>query len=781
MKKQIIIVGTVLLVALLLVGVYQIFFKTDDENTEEKFDLSDAVKSEIEKVDRDFKIIISGADENAIKSDPANKLMYMLANALSEANDRISVSFDKNESFYGIIIKSGGDQKQISYDELYKKLENGTKYAFDGERLYTNAILSLCGRTEISGIGLRALEGYDTDGDTVVPSTGYPFMYPNISRSDVLSISVKNQHSSYKAYRAKNNKFYFEGAEIVGYDEERFSSLVVNSTYVLTRGKISNPQALSVYGLDSEENCTAVITVVTLDNATHKIIIGNKLPSGDLYYAKYATKDFVYLLPAADLEAAVLGPVEAYFKANLVNGISSETDVTKLRDVTLDFYDDGTTLKADFYARLLTSSNLLAFTNDDIVTLFTNKIGFKGDYSNWQETATLGGFTSTDGKPVHLEIPLAIYGPEGNYTVSFGILRDEDKGAFLPGGVSASYSVDGDTFTEIDLSGLKLSQGNKELKKYSFDFHSDEKVLYVRVYFNTEKGKYTVLDELTVYADSVDAHPSDGIVGVWKLSSPAEYIPEGRNYVYPNYNFASDFVLKIATLVGDRVVEIGLTSDPFNADTINRETLAKYGLDNPEKHFSYVLNDIKTDVYFSHINENGNYYCYSVISGDKINTSSDIIAEVSPATAPWLNWDIVDFQEQSLVSMYINNIDTLTLSFDNKDYIFVLEKDDNGELFRVTCDGKGVDLKNFRYLYISILRIGLKDEYVSTGEKATEIFKVKIESTSKSPEIIFYRVTTSKVYYTIDGVGKNYVLIDSINTIKNNVILLLAGKDVPHN
>ncbi|HBR30793.1 MAG TPA: hypothetical protein DD733_01790, partial [Clostridiales bacterium] len=168
MKKQIIIVGTVLLVALLLVGVYQIFFKTDDENTEEKFDLSDAVKSEIEKVDRDFKIIISGADENAIKSDPANKLMYMLANALSEANDRISVSFDKNESFYGIIIKSGGDQKQISYDELYKKLENGTKYAFDGERLYTNAILSLCGRTEISGIGLRALEGYDTDGDTVV-------------------------------------------------------------------------------------------------------------------------------------------------------------------------------------------------------------------------------------------------------------------------------------------------------------------------------------------------------------------------------------------------------------------------------------------------------------------------------------------------------------------------------------------------------------------------------------------------------------------------------------
>lgn len=46
-------------------------------------------------------------------------------------------------------------------------------------------------------------------------------------------------------------------------------------------------------------------------------------------------------------------------------------------------------------------------------------------------------------------------------------------------------------------------------------------------------------------------------------------------------------------------------------------------------------------LWFSEKNESGNRYCYSSIvgkddSGEEVTMSTDIIAEISPETAPWL-------------------------------------------------------------------------------------------------------------------------------------------------
>ena len=53
-------------------------------------------------------------------------------------------------------------------------------------------------------------------------------------------------------------------------------------------------------------------------------------------------------------------------------------------------------------------------------------------------------------------------------------------------------------------------------------------------------------------------------------------------------------------------------------------------------------------VWFSEPNEDGNRYCYSSItgkdeSGKDVTMSTDIIAEVSPETAPWLEYDALTF------------------------------------------------------------------------------------------------------------------------------------------
>ncbi|PKM63124.1 MAG: hypothetical protein CVU97_01855 [Firmicutes bacterium HGW-Firmicutes-21] len=786
MKKQLYIVGGVMLAALFLFGVYLVFIKDDELVIEPDpfYTLTDTVIAEMEKIEDDVTITFSGESESRIKSDDYLNRAYLFALSYTEINKKISVEFDRSVDFHGIIIKSekSNEQRQISYDSLYKSLDNGTKYAFDGERLYTNAILSVCGRPELTGISLRALSGYDTDGDTVM--AGRPFMYPRIERKDVQTITVVNEHGSYKVYRDSNNQFYFEGAKVVTYDAEMFANLIVNSTYVLATGKISEPMGMEVYGLDDEENATAVITVVTIDKVTHKIIIGNKTSDGRNYYAKYHTKDFIYLLPAAELEAALLGPVHSYLRANLVYGISSTEDLLKVDNIVLDYIKEGYTLKANIHARMFVSGNLSPFGKTDIVTMLTDRVSFSGTYTNWPESQTLGGFTSNDGKNVYLEAPLYIYGDEGNYTVSFGILKDEIYSANLPNKIYASISVDGETFTEIDISGLKLSQANKEIKKYSFEFQSDEPVKFLRVYFGIDKDKYIVLDELTVFVDGVDAQPYDGTIGGWKLTSPSEYIPSGYNFIYPNNEFSNSFVTSLATLMGERVVDFGITSKEGDPSTLISSKLEQYGLDNPALHASYEFNGVTTDIYFSDINENGKFYCYSVIwgivGGEKLERCSDVIGEISVETAAWLGWDIVDFLDHSLLSMNIDTIDTLTLTFDGVDHVFNLYRNEGNRLERVTANGKEMDLQNFRYLYISIVKIRLKGEYSEGDRKPTEMLKVKITGPVKSTEIIFYRVTTSKAFYTIDGEGSYYILVDSINDIKNNVKLLLDGKPVPY-
>ena len=76
----------------------------------------------------------------------------------------------------------------------------------------------------------------DADGDKLGTS-GRPFMYPNIERADVQDITITNEHGTFKTYRIEKS-FYFEGAELLAYDKEKFSSLVVNCTYTLATRKI---------------------------------------------------------------------------------------------------------------------------------------------------------------------------------------------------------------------------------------------------------------------------------------------------------------------------------------------------------------------------------------------------------------------------------------------------------------------------------------------------------------------------------------------------------------
>ena len=80
----------------------------------------------------------------------------------------------------------------------------------------------------------------------------------------------------------------------------------------------------------------------------------------------------------------------------------------------------------------------------------------------------------------------------------------------------------------------------------------------MRVHFDLPADGYVVLDELTPYASGKDAIPEDTVTSIWKLVSPTEYIPAGKNFAYPDATAFNDFVYGLTTLVGDRVVEYNL-------------------------------------------------------------------------------------------------------------------------------------------------------------------------------------------------------------------------------
>ncbi len=229
---------------------------------------------------------------------------------------------------------------------------------------------------------------YDEDGDRLGTSSR-PFMYPNISRSDVDSITVTNEHGTYKAYRI-NSSFYFEGAEELAYDKEMFSSLVVNATYTLATRKIKfDTYNYEDFGLTAD-TCTATIEVNTLDEKYHKIIIGNKLANGGGYYAKYDGKDYIYVLDST-LEDAVLCSLNDYLTPWLVYPIET-TDYLSLS--SFYYYRNG----EPFFAARNSTADEQKETGNYYVTVFPKETNYV--VSSYYYGTVLQSLTQLQGKSV---------------------------------------------------------------------------------------------------------------------------------------------------------------------------------------------------------------------------------------------------------------------------------------------------------------------------------------------------------------------------------------------
>ena len=818
MKKQIITIVAVALAAVLLFTVHSIFFKDDgiDVVGDPFYTLDTEVAAALSGIETDIVITLSGYDG----ADDGWEMISRFAEVIADANKNIDVEIEDAGSLVGVKVASKNDSREISYESFFKANYEGTRYAFDGESLIANAVFELSGKDALS-IELRALSGFDIDGD-VVTGTGAPFMFPSIDRNKISFLTIENSHGKYSIYQ-DNGNYFFSSTRAAAYDDEKFSMLTTNCRYVVTYGKFALPEGkswasygLDIDGTDSEGNkkkaATASYSIMTTNDKDgnyflHSVYIGSKASSGTYYYARYVgghfkpsdkegvadelihnlTKEFIYQMPVSAVEGSIDAPETMVMKPTIVNPITENQALLTIDNVRIDNYKSGISALVRNLHSFNAASNLSVKDSSAISSVISDKVSAKkySDYSGgWTaNTKVFGGFTSSDGKNTYIEALLAKYAKNGEYKVKFGLLRDEANGAYLPNNVTISKSTDGINWLPVENGSIAPSHANGEIKEYELSFTDENRIKYVRIGFDVPQTAktYVVFDEIRIYADGADAQPKDSIGGVWRLMAPTDYIPDGLNYAFLDMNNFNNFVQSIGAIEGEKVVAAGF-GENGDATTLKTELLAKFGLDNPEQHFSFEYDGVVTDLYVSAPNEEGKYYAYStftgVLNGESICATTDVIVELSTETANWLNWSFVEYLDHSLLSIYLIDITDMTISLDGKDYKFNLTLDDNGgDVASVGYNGKSLDVTSFKYLYQSILGIYMQDEYVpSENDKPEEFLRIKINTETNSPELVFYRVSSSKCYFTVDGQGSYYALSEDVKRVRDNVLKYVDGE-----
>ncbi len=250
-----------------------------------------------------------------------------------------------------------------------------------------------------------------------------------------------------------------------------------------------------------------------------------------------------------------------------------------------------------------------------------------------------------------------------------------------------------------------------------------------------------------------------GEINIYRMIYPAAYIPSNERYL--------DVLSCFISFKGEKVCEYGV-SEKENY----KEILTSYGFDTPSFEITYSYGGNDSVVFLGNkLEERDAYYAYSPYM--------DIIATLPLQNVPFIEWSIIDYVSKSVFQRDINRVDNITLSFENQTHKYHLEGE--GQQLSVSHNGKIVDTKNFRQLYILLLSITMQGyaetEEIPSGKAPVFTMQITLDS-GKLLEYKFYSLTTGRLFYTVDGKGEFYVSRESINKIIEGTKALAKGEKV---
>ena len=128
--------------------------------------------------------------------------------------------------------------------------------------------------------------------------------------------------------------------------------------------------------------------------------------------------------------------------------------------------------------------------------------------------------------------------------------------------------------------------------------------------------------------------------------------------------------------------------------------------------------------------------------------------------------------------MYFYEIRELSIACGGKEYVFDVTAEDKTST-SVLWGDKEMDEESFRYLYLSIVQLYMRDVYQpSEGDTAEEYMRIKITTTTDAKEYVFYRVSSSRAYYTINGSGSYYCRVSDLRNVQSKLEQFIAGEKV---
>ncbi len=135
-------------------------------------------------------------------------------------------------------------------------------------------------------------------------------IFEHISKADIQSVEVVNEHGGYTMHRGSDGEFYLLGYENAPYSLEMLSNLVVSAGYPLAMTRITEDcPDLSEYGL-ADADSPAYYVLTKTDGTQHKLFIGDMIPTGAGYYVRYSERNAVYVLDST-IAVTLLAPVTA--------------------------------------------------------------------------------------------------------------------------------------------------------------------------------------------------------------------------------------------------------------------------------------------------------------------------------------------------------------------------------------------------------------------------------------------------------------------------------------
>ncbi|MBQ3196390.1 MAG: DUF4340 domain-containing protein [Clostridia bacterium] len=426
----------------------------------------------------------------AEKGKASEKLAPLMALAEDYAamNKGISVNYKSGDADMSLTAGGKTTSFDVEKDIEYYTNTDGKLYAFNARPLVNSALFG-----DTLGVDEKQpFSGFDKDGD-ILNRGGNILMFSMGSKYTELEfVQINNKHGKEITFYSdkKTGTPAIIGAEAMMVDSSAAITLMSFAQNPVATGKVEKPEALSVYGLDSDENATATILVATDENTFRSVRIGKPLPDGSGYYAlcddaENKFKPYVYMTNS--YASYALMAMEDFLSAEYGVPLEEMTDVfTAIDDMSVEM--NGETVRLD---QLSTAEKKeLPVNYSWKVTSPDRYIHSESGYalSNYYNVGDLfNALSSLKSDDIRVAIPteedLAEYGLDKPYrsykwtvyeliTCNVHMTKPDDKGQIYLYGTIAYYDKENDsTYTEtLGIGVIETSAFSNEDKVCYVDF-----------------------------------------------------------------------------------------------------------------------------------------------------------------------------------------------------------------------------------------------------------------------------------------------------------------------